>query len=175
MGRLHGRNGAKVVSKRAKKSRLHFIGTGERVKGAALKEAWNSRLSVAQNYANLGLAKNINATSSGLSRSSAAGASAAAPHAIFAEVPRRTVAEQLRARAQKAASIPEETAEYVAPLIKKYGANYAKMRNDIKLNRKQMNSGWLKKNCEKYLFVQAAKAAAAAEEDDEEVEESDDE
>jgi len=46
----------------------------------------------------------------------------------------------------------------------KYGTAYAKMRNDIKLNRKQMNTGWLRKWCEKSIALSASAETSAAEE-----------
>jgi len=116
------------------------------VRDKTMKELWDSKDSVVENYAKAGLASKVNKFSDMRAMNSKDRAFDG-----FLEVgpdinPRGAIAKGKMSKYDQ---------EFAVSLIKKHGDNYKKMQDDIKVNVRQLNENQAKKICEKYHNLKA--------------------
>ena len=144
----------------------HIIKQSETKVPLLKKSGWNSSLSLEQNYFNLGLAADVNAslrdkTKQKYLKKIDTHHSGSVNVGKFwkdnIDTKRNMTSENLtkERRIAKGRYLSEDEIAYIAPIVSKYGSTYVdKMFWDIKLNYYQKTKSWLKDKLLKYKLQQ---------------------
>ena len=155
-------------STRQRRVRKGVRDTVKTFRNGTMKEAWDHSKTLQENYTRLGLVGrlDLNNAAPGQKLEDKERKTDDSTH-IFAHVkPEASGVHRLRRRFH----VSKGEADYLRPLIKKYGDDYTKMFRDIKMNYKQYTRNHLRRRCTRLLLDDndVAEKAANAKNDSEE-------